>query len=53
MLRIMYDYKVFAVLTTYDYKNKASSVFKLLENSRWFRYQDYLLYLDNSYSILS
>jgi hypothetical protein len=33
----MYDHNVFAVLTAYDGKNKASSAFKLPENSTWFR----------------
>jgi hypothetical protein len=32
----MYDHNVFAVLTAYDQKNKASSAFKLPLNSRWF-----------------
>lgn len=33
----MYDPNVFAVLTPFDNKNKASSAFKLPQNSRWFR----------------
>lgn len=33
----MYDHNIFAVLTAYDQKNKASSAFKLQENSKWFR----------------
>lgn len=32
----MYSHNVFAVLTAYDHRNKASSAFKLLENSSWF-----------------
>lgn len=33
----MCDHNVFAVLTAYDQKNKASSAFKLPLYSRWFR----------------
>lgn len=33
----MYDHNVFAVFTAYNGKNKANSVFKLRENSIWFR----------------
>lgn len=33
----MYDHKVFAVLTPCDPKNKASSAFKLQQNSNWFQ----------------
>ncbi|MCJ1407503.1 hypothetical protein MMC19_001574 [Ptychographa xylographoides] len=33
----MYNPEVFAVLTAYDQKNKASSAFKLPHNSKWFR----------------
>ncbi|KAI9781671.1 MAG: hypothetical protein M1816_002228 [Peltula sp. TS41687] len=32
----MYDHNVFTVVTAYDKKNKASSAFKLQENSKWF-----------------
>ena len=37
MPHAIYDQNIFAVLTAYDQKNKASSAFKLPENSRWFR----------------
>ena len=32
----MYNLNVFAVLTTWDQKNKASSAFNLPENANWF-----------------
>lgn len=37
MPNTLYDHNVFAVLTAYDHQNKASSAFKLQENSKWFR----------------
>lgn len=33
----LYGHDIFAVLTARDHKNKASSAFKLPQNSKWFR----------------